>query len=132
MIKLISALENNDLITVCEGDWGSLLLLAAKPREESCTNIYAFIWKLCVGYRALNSITLGFEITIPRCTNIIENLVDSSGLLSIISLDARSDYHQIRVRESDQKKLFSHSVEQRKRIKFFLSVLQILKHFTIP
>ena len=41
--KLIAALEDSDLIIDCEGDWGSLLLLAAKPHQESYTNIHELI-----------------------------------------------------------------------------------------
>ena len=48
MTKLIADLEANKLIRDCEGPWGSLLLLAANPHQESCTNISAFIWRLCV------------------------------------------------------------------------------------
>ena len=101
MTKLIADLEVNNLIRDCEGPWGSLLLLAAKPHQESCTNISAFIWRLCVSYRPLNKITLGFEFPIPRCVDSIEDLGDSCGPIFTISLDARSGYHQIRVRKCD-------------------------------
>ena len=50
MTKLIAELEVNMLIRDCEGPWGSLLLLAAKSHQEICTNISAFIWRLCVSY----------------------------------------------------------------------------------
>ena len=105
MNKLVADLEASDLITDCEGAWGSLLLLVAKLHQESCTNIHAFIWIFCVGYRPLNSITLGFEFLIPRCVDSIEYLDDSCGPIFIISLDTRSGYHPIRVRKCDQKKL---------------------------
>ena len=101
MTAQIADLEANDIITDCEGSWGSLLLLATKPQQESCDDINTFVWRLCVSYRPLNRITLGFEFTIPRCADSIEDLGDSRGSLSIVSLDTRSGYHQIRVRESD-------------------------------
>ena len=105
MSKQISDLEHNNWIRDCTGPWGALLLLAAKPHQESCTNIDEFVWRLCVSYRALNGVTRSFEFPIPRCSDSIEDLGDSYGKLYFISLDARSGYHQIRVRESDQEKL---------------------------
>ena len=101
MNKLIDALENSGLIRDCEGALGSLLLLAAKPHQESCDDINSFIWRLCVSYRALNSITLPFQFPIPRCADSIEDLGDSCGPVYKIFLDARSGYHQIRVRNCD-------------------------------
>ena len=41
--KTVADLEASDLITDCEGARGSLLLLAAKHHQESCTNIHDFI-----------------------------------------------------------------------------------------
>ena len=95
MNKLIDALENSDLIRDCEGAQGSLLLLAAKSHQESCDDIDFFIWRLCVSYRALNSIPLPFQFPIPRCADSIEDLGDSCGPVYTTSLDARSGYHQI-------------------------------------
>ena len=42
MSKQISDLENNKCIRYCTGLWGALILLAAKPHQESCTNIDNF------------------------------------------------------------------------------------------
>ena len=41
--KLITDLETSKLIRDCEDPWGFLLLLAAKPHQEGCTDIRAFI-----------------------------------------------------------------------------------------
>ena len=80
-------------------------------------DIHAFIWILCVSYRTVNSTTLSFELKIPRCTNSIEDLGDSRGPLSIIFLNTRSGYHQIRIREYDKENLlFSLLVIQRRYI----------------
>ena len=68
MTKHIADLEVNSLITDCEGAWGSLLLLAAKLRQENCDDINTFIWLLCVSYRPLNCIILDFEFSYaPLC-----------------------------------------------------------------
>ena len=40
MKQYIKALEDSGLITDCTRPWGSLLLLAAKPHQEDCTDIY--------------------------------------------------------------------------------------------
>lgn len=53
----------------------------------------------------MNGITFGFKFPIPRCADSIEDLSDSCGSFSIISLDTWSGYHQIRYRRSDQEKL---------------------------
>ena len=105
MNKHISVLEDSGLIVDCEGHWGSLLVLAPKSHQEDCSSIDDFIWRLCVSCRPLNIITRSFEYPIPRCADSIEDLGDSCGKLMIISLDARSGYHQISVRFCDCEKL---------------------------
>ena len=105
MNELIDDLDNSGLTRDCEGSWGSLLLLAAKPHQESCDDVNSFIWGLCVSYRALNSITLPFQFPTPRCADSIEDIGDSCGPVYTISLDARSGYHQIGVRKGDPEKL---------------------------
>ena len=132
MTKLIADLEENKLIRDYEGNWGSLLLLVAKPHQESCINILAFIWRLYVSYRPLNKITLNFEFPLPRCADSIEDLGDSCGPIFTISLDARSGCHQIRVRKCDQEKLLSLIlVEKIRHMKFYLLGQQMHHYFTL-
>ena len=95
----------NGWIRKCYGPWGSLIILAPKPHQEDITNIDDFIWRMCVSYRRLNSVTLPFEYPIPGCEDAINDFGDSAGKLYFISLDARSGYHQITVRQCDQEKL---------------------------
>jgi hypothetical protein len=95
----------NGWIRKCYGPWGSLVVLAPKPHQESVVNIEDFIWRMCVSYRRLNSVTLPFEYPIPRCEDAIDDFGDSAGKLFFISLDAASGYHQVLVRECDQDKL---------------------------
>ena len=140
MKKLITDLEANNLIRDCEGPWGSLLLLAATPHQESCTNILSFIWRLYVSCRPLNKITLGFEFPILRCADSIEDLGDSCGSIFTISLDARSGYHQIRVRKCDQEKLVFFTPSGEKKTyeilpfrptnapSFYTAMMQTLRH----
>ena len=79
--------------------------MAPKPHQEGCTDINDFVWRLCVSYRPLNGVTKSFEYPIPRCSGSIEDFGDFSGKFYFISLNARSGYHQIRVRKIDQEKL---------------------------
>ena len=85
--------------------WDSIILLAPKPHQESFNNIKDFVWRLCISYRPLNGVTKSFKFPIPRCADNIQNFGDFSGRMYFISLDARSGYHQIRVRKRDQEKL---------------------------
>ena len=94
----ITKLENNKWIRDCTGPWGALLLLAAKPHQEFCVHIDNFCWRLRVSYHPLNIVTRSFEFPIPRCPDSIEDLIDSFGGLFFISFNARSRYHQIKVR----------------------------------
>ena len=60
----IRDLIHNDWIYECGGAWGSLIVLAPKPHHEQINNIN-FVWRMCVSYRKLNSISLAFEYLIP-------------------------------------------------------------------
>ena len=64
------------------------IVLALKPHQETITNIDDFIWRMCVSYRKLNSVTLPFEYPIARCNDSSDNFGDSHGQLLFISLDA--------------------------------------------
>ena len=97
--------RNNNWIRDCAGPWGSILLLVTKPQQASCVDIDEFVWRLCISYRPLNSVTRSFEFLITCCSDSIEDLGDSYRNLFFISLDACSDYHQIKVRPCDQEKL---------------------------
>ena len=96
----IRALIHNDWIEECGGAWGSLIVLAPKPHQEHVTDIDDFIWRMCVSYRKLNSVTLPLLIPSPVVTMQSTTLGDSVGRLWFISLDARQGYHQILVRGS--------------------------------
>ena len=116
--KLIAVFEASGIITACKGVWGSLIILAANPHQESCTGIHAFVCKLYVSYR--------------RCVDIIEDLSDLCGPRFIIFVDTQSGCYRIRVRESYQNKLdfFTSSETKKTYIKFYLSALRILWYFT--
>ena len=80
MLEQINTLLFNNWIEECGGAWGSPLVLAPKPHQETITNIDDFIWRMCVSYRKLNSVTLPFEYPIARCNDSSDNFGDSHGL----------------------------------------------------
>ena len=57
-----------------EGAWGSSIVLAPKPHQEDVHCIDDFIWRLCVSYRSLNSVTLPFRIPIPVCNDALDRI----------------------------------------------------------
>ena len=87
------------------GPWGSLIVLAAKPHQESCCDISEFIWRMCVSYRKLNAITKPFQFPISRCDISITVIGNGSVNIFIVVLDNRQGYHQVAVRPADQEKL---------------------------
>ena len=102
----IESLLHNDWIERCGGAWGSMIVLAPKPHQEEVTDINKFVWRMCVSYRKLNSITEPFEYPIPRCDDAVSILGLQAGEhLYFISLDAKQGYHQILVRKADREKL---------------------------
>ena len=118
MNQFITALVDSGLITDCEGSRGSILLIDVKPHQEECTNINPFIWMLCVSYRPLNSITRSFEYPISHCVDSIDDISDSRGSLTMISLDTCSEYHQVTIRQYIQDNLdFSTPYNKRQRLK---------------
>ena len=101
----IQDLLDNGWITECTGPWGSMIVLAAKPHQEPITWVEDFIWRMCISYRKLNSMTRPFEYPIPRCNDAIEDFGNAHGTLFMMSLDNWLGYHQIAVNQADQEKL---------------------------
>ena len=105
IMKQLRALLGNDWIELCYGAWGSSIVLAAKPHQEHILDIKDFIWRMCVSYRKLNSITKPFQYPIPRCDDAITIMVVGTNFIWIITVDARQGYHQVSVRKIDREKL---------------------------
>ncbi len=101
----INNLLANGWITECTGPWGSMIVLAPKPHQETIVKLDDFVWSMCVSYRKLNSVTCPFEYPIPRCSDAIDDFGDGHGSLFMMSLDNRQGYHQIAVRPTNQEKL---------------------------
>ena len=105
IMKQVEQLLHNEWIEECGGPWGSMIVLAQKPHQEHITDINEFVWRMCVSYRKLNSVTKPFQFPIPRCDDAINILGYGAGKIWIISLDARQGYHQVSVRAIDREKL---------------------------
>ena len=102
IMKQIFSLLMNDWIEEFSGPWGSMIVLAAKPHEENITDITKFLWRMCVSYRKLNSVTKPSEYPIPRCDDAVTIFMVGSTVMWIITVDARQGYHQVSVSSIDR------------------------------
>ena len=91
-----------------------MIVLAQKSHQEHVNTTDDFVWRMCVSYRKLNSITKPFQFPIPRCDDAVMILSWGAGDIWIISLDARQGYHQVSVRPSDREKLAFFAPNDRK------------------
>ena len=73
------------------------------------------MWRLCVSYQSLNTMSKSFMLPIPRCAESIEDFGDSNGPMFSITLDARQGYHQILVRFRDREKLVFFTPDGKKK-----------------
>ena len=85
--------------------WGFPIVLAPKPHQEHVSNIYDYVWRMCISYRGLNRVTKIFAYPISRCDSSIEDMGDCVGVIFCIRLDAKQGYHQVKVKEANQEKL---------------------------
>ena len=79
--------------------WSSPVLLVPKPKEEKLTGKPA--WRFCIDYRQLNKVTVKNAYPLPNITDIIDAL---EGASIFSSLDLKSGYWQIPLRETDKEK----------------------------
>jgi hypothetical protein len=91
--KQVTRFLNDGILGVSQSPYGAPVLFVPKPIGQGL--------RLCVDYRALNSITLKNRCTIPRIDNLL-NAVAGSAYFT--SLDLTSGYHQILISEEDRPK----------------------------
>ena len=63
----IENLSKNKWIRKCDGSWVSIIVLAAKSRQEKVNSIKKYVWMVCVSYRGLNKVTNLYKYHIPWC-----------------------------------------------------------------
>ncbi len=82
-------------IGITDGHWLFKALLAPKPHQEHMCDIDKFIWRFCINYILLNSVTKIIAYPIPRCDLAIN---EEFGLAIFFWLwDAPMGYHQLAV-----------------------------------
>ena len=91
--KQVTKFLKDGILEVSQSPYGAPVLFVPKPNGRGL--------RLCVDYRALNSITVKNRCTIPR----IDDLLDAvAGSKYFTSLDLTSGYHQILISEEDRPK----------------------------
>jgi hypothetical protein len=91
--KQVTKFLKDGILEVSQSPYGALVLFLPKPNGRGL--------RLCVDYRALNSITVKNRYTIPRIDDLL-NAVAGSAYFA--SLDLTSGYHQILISEEDRPK----------------------------
>ncbi len=104
MHTCIAALEKvGHILQIFDGRWLFKALLGAKPHQEHVRDIAKFIWRFCVNYIPLNSITRIIAYPIPWCNLVIN---EEFGMGQFYWLfDAPMGYHQLAVALDSQEKL---------------------------
>ena len=104
MREYISALAKlNHIVQIHEGRWLFKALLAPKPHQEGVYDIDDFVWRFCVNYIRLNSVTKVIAYPIPRCDSAV-NICFAEGQFFWL-LDAPAGYHQLQVAKESMEKL---------------------------
>ena len=91
--KQVTKFLKDGILETSTSPYGAPVLFVPKPNGQGL--------RLCVDYRALNSITVKNRCMIPR----IDDLLDAvAGSKNFTSLDLTSGYHQILISEEDRPK----------------------------
>ena len=104
MRKAITALEKvGHIRQIHDGRWLFKAVLAAKPHQEHVGNTNDFVWRFCVNYVPLNSVTRIIAYPISRCDSAV--FIEFGNGTWLWLFDALSGYHQLAVAKSSQEKL---------------------------
>ncbi len=104
MYKCIAALAKvGHIVQTTEGEWMFKALLAPKPHQEHTRVIDEFVWRYCVNFILLNSITKLIAYPIPLCNLAVFNEFGQGKWRWMF--DAPMGYHQLAVARESQEKL---------------------------
>jgi hypothetical protein len=104
MRNAIAALEKvGHIRQMHDGRWLFKCVLAAKPHQEHVRDIADFVWRFCVNYVPLNSVTRIIAYPIPRCDSAV--FIEFGNGKFLWLFDAPSGYHQLAVEKKSQEKL---------------------------
>ena len=110
MRKCIAALAKvGHIVQTTEGEWMFKALLAAKPHQEHIRCIDEFVWRFCVNFIPLNSVTKLIAYPIPRCDSAVFNEFGQGQWRWMF--DAPMGYHQLAVAPESQDKLAFQGVD---------------------
>jgi hypothetical protein len=110
MRKCIAALEKvSHIKQITDGGWLFKALLAAKPHQEHICCINDFVWRFCINYIPLNSVTCLIAYPIPRCNSAVHNEFGQWKWRWMF--DAPMGYHQLAVALGSQEKLAFQGVD---------------------
>ena len=94
---------------ITDGRWLFKALLAAKPHQEHVRNIDSFVWRFCVNYIPLNSVTHIIAYPIPHCDFAVFNEFGRGKWWRMF--DAPMGYHQLTMDSASQEKLAFQGVD---------------------
>jgi hypothetical protein len=104
MRRAVAALEKvGHIRQISDGRWLFKAVLAPKPHQEHVRHIQDFVWRFCVNYVPLNSVTRVIAYPIPRCDAAVSEEFGTGQWLWLF--DAPSGYHQLAVAQDSQEKL---------------------------
>jgi len=104
MRKAISALKKvGHIRQIHDGRWLFKVVLATKPHQEHVVDINDFVWRFCVNYVPLNSVTHIIAYPIPQCDSVV--FIEFGNGTWLWLFDAPSGYHLLAVAKSSQEKL---------------------------
>lgn len=88
----LDKLLDDGAIEECDSAWSAPVVLV--PKKDGGT-------RLCVDYRALNSVTTPVSYPLPRMDDLLHS---TKKTIYMTTLDLRAGYHQVQVRKEDRNK----------------------------
>ena len=104
MRKAVAALEKvGHIRQIHDGRWLFKAVLAPKPHQEHVRHIDEFVWRFCINYTPLNSVTRVIAYPIPRCDSAVSEEFGMGKWMWMF--DSPMGFHQLAVALASQEKL---------------------------